>query len=220
MLTSRHEGGRPVPLLVWRLNGGVLGISSSPLGGGIGERRWVLNATVPMSYARDDPDTHLADIARGLGLDGSGAGLMTGVDVAEVVRAADGGAVVWATVGVGAPIRAAAAGDLPAARVGTINTVAYVPARLSDAALVNAVATATEAKVQALTDLGLDATGTATDAICVLCPAQGPAEPYGGPRSAWGARLARAVHRAVRAGGAADLASGVPWSEKAKAPLA
>jgi len=45
-----------------------------------------------------------------------------------------------------------------------------------------------------------DATGTATDALCVLCPDEGRAHSFGGPRSVWGARLARAVHAAVMAG--------------------
>ena len=38
--------------------------------------------------------------------------------------------------------------------VGTINMLVMVPERLSDAALVNAVATATEAKAQALAERG------------------------------------------------------------------
>jgi adenosylcobinamide amidohydrolase len=214
---TRHEDGRDIPLLAWRLAQPLLSISSAPLGGGIGERRWVLNATVPMSYDRDDPDAHLVELAAGLGLDGPGVGLLTGVDVSDMVRQTDGGVIVWTTTGLGAPIQAAAApagplGDVPAARIGTINVVAYVPARLCDAALVNAVATVAEAKVQALVELGLAATGTATDAVCVLCPPGGPAQQYAGPRSAWGARLARAVHRAVLVGGAADLAAGIPWS--------
>jgi adenosylcobinamide amidohydrolase len=75
--------------------------------------------------------------------------------------------------------------------------LAVVPARLSDAALVNAVATATEAKVQALADLGFDATGTATDAVTIACPPAGPPAAFGGPRSRWGAPLARAVHAAL-----------------------
>lgn len=74
---------------------------------------------------------------------------------------------------------------------GTINVMAILPERLSDAALVNAIATATEAKAQALRDLGVDATGTATGALCLLCPDEGRAQDFGGPRSLWGARLAR-----------------------------
>lgn len=218
ILAARAERGRDIPVLVWRPARTLLAIASGPLGGGIGERGWVINATVPMSYDRDDPDAHLMDMAHGLGLSGLGVGLLTGVDVAEVRREEDGGATVWATVGLGAPTWAAEPGRGPlperAVRVGTINIVVHAPVRLSEAALVNAVATVTEAKVQALRDLGVAGTGTATDAVCVLCPTGGPAEQYGGPCSTWGARLARATHRAVSTAGAADLAGGIPWSRR------
>ena len=81
---------------------------------------------------------------------------------------------------------------------------------MSEAALVNAVATVAEAKAQAFWELGLAATGTATDATCVICPTGGPAAAYGGPRSTWGARIARAVRQAVLAGAATSR----PWSDK------
>ncbi|WP_349881056.1 adenosylcobinamide amidohydrolase [Micromonospora sp. HUAS YX12] len=219
-LTSRSESGWDIPMLAWRADAPLLAVGSAPLGGGIGVRGWVLNATVPMSYDRDDPAAHLAELARGLDLDGPGVGLLTGVDVSEVVRRTDGGVRVWATVGLGTPVWAAAPEPAPPAvseparpaqRVGTVNIVAYVPVRLGDAALVNAVATATEAKAQAIWELGLPATGTPTDAVTVLCPADGDPAPYGGPRSAWGAPLARAVHAAVRSGGAGTV---VPWSDR------
>ena len=71
---------------------------------------------------------------------------------------------------------------------------------LRDAACVNAVMTATEAKTQAVLEAGFRATGTATDAICVAAPAAGEPEDFAGPRSLWGARIARAVHAAVHAG--------------------
>ncbi|CAM5278537.1 Adenosylcobinamide amidohydrolase OS=Streptomyces tendae OX=1932 GN=GUR47_22765 PE=4 SV=1 [Streptomyces tendae] len=77
-----------------------------------------------------------------------------------------------------------------------------LPVALSDAALVNAVMTVTEAKVQALLDAGLDCSGTPTDAVCVAVRAPRDGEDvhvFAGPRSEWGARLARAVHRAVGA---------------------
>ncbi|MEV7330658.1 adenosylcobinamide amidohydrolase [Micromonospora sp. NPDC093244] len=211
-LTSRTEDGRRVPLLVWRADVPLRAVSSGPLGGGIGLRRWVLNATVPMSYDRDDPAAHLAALAADLALDGPGVGLLTGVDVAEVVGRTDTGVRVWATVGLGIPVLAAAPTPAALAQpVGTVNIVVYVPARLADPALVNAVATATEAKAQAIMELGLPGTGTPTDSVTVLCPVDGPEAAYGGPRSAWGAPLARAVHAAVLAGGDRPV---VPWSEQ------
>jgi adenosylcobinamide amidohydrolase len=201
-LAYRVEDGVNLPLLVWRFAVPVLAVSSASLGGGIGPRHWVLNATVPGGYVRNDPEAHLAGLAAALGLDGAGVGLMTAVDTARRVTADDGGVTVVATVGLGHPTWAAAPDGSGHDSAGTINVVAFVPARLADAALVNAVATVAEAKAQALGGLGVPATGTASDATCVLCPLDGPAEAYGGPRSTWGARLARAVHAAVRAGGA------------------
>lgn len=214
VLTARPEDGRDIPLLVWRAATPLPAVSSGPLGGGIGVRHWIINATVPMSYRRDDPNAHLVELADQLDLRGPGVGLLTGVDVAEMVTGADTGVRVWTTVGLAAPIWAAAPLATAApAHVGTVNIVAFVPVRLSDAALVNAVATITEAKAQALWDLGLQATGTATDAVTVLCAPDGPVATYGGPRSEWGARLARAAHQAVRAGGDAPR-SGIPWSDR------
>jgi adenosylcobinamide amidohydrolase len=176
-------------------------IASAPHGGGLGMRRWVVNAQVPGSYARRDPDHHLGKLGVSLGLPGRGVGMLTAADVRQHGVASDGGVSVVATVGLAHPILAAAPGN--GARqplVGTINVVTSLPDRLSDSALVNAVSTATEAKVQALSELGVGGTGTATDAVCVLCPAEGRPHDFAGPRSTWGSRLARAVHAAVRRG--------------------
>ena len=197
---SRQEAGRPFPVLVWRPRSPMRMVASAPHGGGVGPRRWIVNAQVPPSYARRDPDHHLGKLGVSLGLPGRGVGMLTAADVRRVSTALDGGVEAAATVGLGHPTWAAA----PDARssvgqVGTINVVVVLPERLSDAALVNAVATATEAKAQALWDRGIAATGTATDAVCIACPDEGHPHPFGGPRSVWGARLARAVHAALSA---------------------
>jgi adenosylcobinamide hydrolase len=201
-LAHRVEAGRRWPLHVWRFGRPLRAISTGPYGGGLGERQWVLNASVPRDYDRRDPDAHIAELAAELGLTGPGAGLLTAVDVTDAAIASDTGVTVVATVGLGHPTRAAAPDEAGPLAAGTINVVAFLPAPLADAALVNAVATATEAKVQALAEAGFDATGTATDALFLACPiaGAGTVEPYGGPRSIWGARLARAVHAAVAEG--------------------
>lgn len=211
-LTHRREDGADVPLLLWRFPEPLLAASSAVLGGGAGPREWLINASVAMSYARPDPDAHLVALAVGLGLTGPGIGLLTGVDVADVVHTEDDGVQVYATVGLGAPIQAASPEPGFGHQPGTVNIVVWVPQRLADGALINAIATATEAKVQAFAELGLAATGTATDAVCVLCPLDGEPAAYGGPRSRWGAPLARAVHRAVLDGGVVHLATGRSWS--------
>ncbi|WUS35543.1 adenosylcobinamide amidohydrolase [Streptomyces sp. NBC_01255] len=216
-MLTHTEQGRAWPLLVWAPGPGVRMVSSAVLGGGIGERAWVLNAQVPPGYDRLDPVAHLGALAAGAGLEGPGVGLMTAASVENRRHATDGGAEAVVTAGIGVRGWAAVpgAGDVAAPRPGTINIVVSLPVPLTDAALVNAVATATEAKVQALVELGADASGTPTDAVCVAAPSPtgsdarawagvgvdaptgSSAEAFAGPRSLWGARLARAVHRAT-----------------------
>jgi adenosylcobinamide hydrolase len=204
----RSEHGLELAARVWRLPQPMLAISSAPLGGGLGLRQWVLNVQVPHAYDGAAPDSHLAALAAEAGARGPGVGMMTAVDVRVASTVQHEGISVDATVGViGAALWAAAPESSPddpalaAARApGTINIVVALPERLSEAALVNAIGTATEAKAQALWDAGIEGTGTATDALCVLCPPVGDAHAYGGPRSRWGGRLARVVYGAVRAG--------------------
>jgi len=214
----RDEDGLRLAMALWRPGPGWTMISSGVLGGGLGPREWVLNAQVPGLYHRMDPATHLAEIAQALGLDGPGVGLLTAAAVTGVVATEDEGVHAAATVGLRVPTWAAAprgTSDPELApigewRPGTINIVVSVPVPLSEAAFVNAVITATEAKSQAVIEAGYPATGTASDAICLAAPAAGvpaagvpaagvPAE-FAGPRSVWGARIARAVHEAVLTG--------------------
>ncbi len=198
--------GAPGPCLVWKLPAAMRGISSSIVGGGLGPISWVLNMTVDADYGRLDPDRHLLEVAQRLHLDGRGIAMMTAVDVNCYQTAQAGGVSACATVGVNRPVWAADFSEAvePDDGPGTINLIVMVPVSLSDAALVNAVATTTEAKVQALLDHGVDGTGTASDAVGVLCVADGTAEQFGGPRSTWGARIARAVYDATSAGVAAQ----------------
>jgi adenosylcobinamide amidohydrolase len=178
--------------------------STAPVGGGIGPRAWVLNVQVPDGYARRDTDVHVAEVAHALGLRGPGVGMLTAAAVERVVVAEEDGVRVEATVGLSLPVWAAAPADdaavAAAGRPGTINIVAILAVRHGDAALANVLCTVTEAKVQALADGAVPGTGTASDAVTVLCPADGPSEPFGGPRSRYGAPLARAVYAALRTG--------------------
>lgn len=217
-LDYRQEDGQRLSSLLWRFGPGWRMISSAVLGGGIGPREWVLNAQVASGYRRLDPADHL----RALGPAGPGVGMMTVAYVDRYVRRGDGGVEAVATVGLRHPTWAAAPPDAadpvlepggepvrPAGRPGrggaapvpgTINILVVVPVAMSDAALVNAVMTVTEAKTQALLETGYPGTGTASDAVCVAVPEHGPQEIFGGPRSTWGARIARAVHAAVLEG--------------------
>lgn len=186
----------------WHPGPGYRMISSGVLGGGIGSREWVLNAQVPSGYARMDPAGHLLELSSRLGLTGPGVGMLTAASVTDLVSRSDEGVSTAVTAGLRVPTWAAApagASD-PDLAPGTINIIVSVPAPLADAALVNAVMTATEAKTQAVLDAGFPGTGTATDSVCVAVPDNPGGEAFAGPRSVWGARIARAVYAAVLAG--------------------
>ncbi|MFY9782565.1 MAG: adenosylcobinamide amidohydrolase [Acidimicrobiales bacterium] len=201
VLTSRLEDDVPRDLLVWRLPRAMLCASSALVGGGVGARQWVVNAQVTSDYERVDIEEHVGELAAALELEGVGVGMLTAAEVRRSQRASDHGVEVEATVGLSHPAWAAS-DDVTSlsSPAGTINIVAFVPVRLEDGALLNALTTATEAKSQALFEAEIPATGTASDALCVLCPLDGETERFGGPRSAWGSRLARAVRNAVLAG--------------------
>lgn len=198
-----QDGAQTRPVLIWRFGAPRRVVSSAPMGGGIGVRGWIINAQVPLSYARTDVDPHLRSIGAVNRCQGDGVGMLTAASVDLVTHALDGDIHAWATVGLRIPTWAAAAPDaetVDTLHPGTINVVVTVPRRLADAALVNAVITATEAKTQALLEGGIDGSGTASDAMCIVCPIEGTVEPFGGPRSRVGASVARAVHEAVRRG--------------------
>ena len=111
--------------------------------------------------------------------------------------------MVDATVGISHPTWAAGITSTETPAVGgTINLVVQLPVGLDPGAAVNAVITATEAKAQALAARGVPGTGTATDAVTIVWPAEAAAERFAGPRSPWGTRIAQAVYQAVRAGAA------------------
>lgn len=205
-LVDRPDGAGIERFLVWRSPLRLRAASTSLLGGGIGACGWYVNASVRADYQRLDPDDHLRVLVAGLGLDGPGVAMMTAADVGRAHHGSEDGLEAVATVGLGWPTWAADAVDVgpPSWRAGTINLFVVVPATCSDAALVNLVTTATEAKAQALGDLGVDGTGTASDAIAVACMVGDVVERFGGPRSVWGGRLGRVVYDLVTRGALDD----------------
>jgi len=220
------DGDTGAPVLVWQFERRCRSLASAPFGGGLGLRSWIVNAQVAKNYARTDLDAHLGELAAQLGVSGPGVGLLTAASVTDYTSALVDGVRVDSTVGISEPAWAAPRAGAWVARraepawaeppaegtsaepaaehashtktgVGTVNIVAQVPVRLSDAALVNAVITVTEAKSQAFAYSGVAGTGTVTDAVCVVCLPDGAPEPFAGPRSYWGERLAAAAHRTV-----------------------
>lgn len=211
-LRTRLERGQQLPVVVVRFPDPMRVAASAPHGGGLGPRRWVINAQAGQSARRRDPDRHLGKLAVSLGLSGRGVGMLTPAEVGDRPVAAEDGVEVLASAHLDRPLPTAAAaeGEPMVMARGTINVLAVVPAPLSDAALVNAVATVTEAKAQALRDLGTSGTGTPTDAVTIACPHGRRQQAFGGPRSFWGSRLARAVHTTLLEGGGEDAGEAPP----------
>lgn len=185
-------------------------IGSAVLGGGLGFARSWLCATVASDYARTDPAADLRERAEAAGAPTPTVGMLTAVDVREVVCRVHGCATVHATVGVGCGIAAAGTRQPDWAPVGTINLLVQVDAPLDDPALVGAVQTVVEAKVQALAEARIPArngngfaTGTPTDAVCIAVPPGGGVA-FAGTATTVGGDIAQAVHAAVLAGALAD----------------
>lgn len=202
-LLLRDEDGAALPTLLWRFPEPVLSVSSAAAGGGLTRVRWVINAQVSHDYRRTDLDEHIAQIAAATHLAGPGVGLLTAVDVRRHHSVTVDDVTVTATVGVTDPVWAADLSATSAAQapaVGTINVVAALPTRILPGGLINLVATITEAKCQALADRKVAGTGTPSDAVTVVCPADGVADRFGGPRSECGRAAAAAAYRAIIAG--------------------
>lgn len=188
-------------VLVWRWPELRNSLASAPVGGGLERPDWALNIGVPANYSRTDLNAHASEIAGELDLMGTGLAFFTAADVALATRGVSDGVTVDATVGISQPTWAA--DKVACAKPwspGTINLVVQLPTGLDPAAAVNAVITATEAKTQALLEQGIAGTGTASDAIAVVWPADGEAASFGGPRSHWGSRIANATFDAVTSG--------------------
>jgi adenosylcobinamide amidohydrolase len=204
-LVRREEDGVELSTLLWRLPRVSRCVSTAAIGGGVSECSWVVNAQVVKGYHRSDLDVHGAEIVAALGLAGTGVVMLTAVNVISHHTVEYDGAEVTATVGVSDPTWAADPNRDPqlastSAGPGTVNVVATVPQPVAPGGLLNLIATVTEAKCQALADLAVPGTGTPSDAVTVLCPTSGTAEPFGGPRSLWGSRVACATYDAIVAG--------------------
>ena len=140
---------------VWRFDEPRLCISSAPVGGGIGLRSWIINAQVPIDYARTDLEAHVRELATVHRCEGDGVGMLTAADVNDASIAEEVAIEVCATVGVTLPTWAAAADGVARPwRPGTVNIVAT--GRDAPEALIDGADTVTEMrKVKHAYDRGI-----------------------------------------------------------------
>ncbi len=183
-------------------------VSSAVVGGGFALARAVVNLHVVGLSPCADLATRLAGFARGRGVPEPYVGLLTAAPTerATIAEEAAAGIATLAVVTAGLGNRVSSGRDAIAVWApSTINTVVVVDADPEPGALVNAVITATEAKVLALAEAGVRhpgggiATGTSTDAVVIAATARGARSRFGGPVSELGWSIASAVRRATAA---------------------
>jgi len=182
-------------------------LSSAPVGGGWTRTRKVLIHYVSRDYDCTDPVADLRIVARDLSIEEPFVGFLTAVRSHRLARATERqgslAVSVWATVGLSNATAAGLSRPVCPSRANTINLFIVIHRPLSPGAMVNAVITATEAKVAALarrgvrTPEGWIATGTSTDAVAIACPPGRGGIPYAGPVTPVGWLIARAVDRVL-----------------------
>lgn len=186
-------------------------LSSAVVNGGLTRARAVVNLRVRKNDPCLDPPGMLAEYARRAAVPAPCVGLLTSAWTQYAVQAAATGvglaALAVATVGLSNRLAAGRSPvPAPAWSPATINTIVVIDAAPTPAALVNALITATEVKALALLESGLcgpdggPVTGTSTDAIVIAATGRGPRCEFGGPLSALGWTVARAVQDAMARG--------------------
>ncbi|MEK3935840.1 adenosylcobinamide amidohydrolase [Sporosarcina sp. FSL W7-1349] len=191
-------------------------LSSAVHNAGIGSYRAFVNRSVDIHYNVDDAQAEMAAYLEQQGFQpAETVGMMTAVSTEHVeIGQYDGdfGSILVAvTAGVGNAVDVSQALTREEEqKIGTINTWVIVNGDLSDEAFVQAIITATEAKVKALHDeairdplTGTIATGTSTDSVLVAATQQGAHLPYAGTVAPLGKLVGHGVYdctvRALRA---------------------
>lgn len=194
-------------------------LSSALLGEGFGHRQHFANFHVDKHYDGHHPRDDLSRWLANRHLPVSSVAMMTAVYLhsASVTSITLDGtpdgvmALVTAGVGNAVDISVAHTSDQrlvlrTSPRIGTINTFLFVDANLTDGALVNASLSATEAKVQALREVGVKdpysgtpATGTSTDSLSIAATQQGEVTPYAGSGTLVGRAIGQVVYQATLA---------------------
>lgn len=182
--------------------------SSAVIGGGSSWKRIFVNRYVPKNYDCSDPAREMEQYLRERDVNPVEAiGMMTAVsleDAAFIERNESEFALsVMVTAGVGNAVDAAFADrhSSEVIKIGTINIWVFIDGALSEEAFVQAMMTATEAKVKALFDQKVVdpitqtlATGTSTDSLLIASTQRGECFPYAGTITKLGKAIAKAVY--------------------------
>ncbi|TFD92922.1 adenosylcobinamide amidohydrolase [Jeotgalibacillus sp. R-1-5s-1] len=181
-------------------------LSSAVIGAGLGWYHHFVNRHVPMDYECDDSYEDMVRYAAHNGWNPADTvGMMTAVKVEDVIirEYEDNGlsVVIAVTAGVGNAVDVSLSYERERqATIGTINSWIFINGKLSDEAFIQAMMTATEAKVKALQNAdvkdpltGTLATGTSTDSALVAATQTGPFVQYAGSITPLGKMIGKGI---------------------------
>lgn len=181
-------------------------MSSGIIGSGFGWHNTFINRHVEKNYRSQNYREEMAGFVKEKGFDPlKTVGMMTAVKMENTVYARyeqdDTSIFVVVTAGTGNAVDVAEGmAHEFAYQPGTINTWVFVNGRMSEEAFIQAIMTATEAKVKALTELlvkdhvtGTAATGTSTDSMLIAATQQGTYHEFAGTITPLGRLIGKAV---------------------------
>ncbi|OES45158.1 adenosylcobinamide amidohydrolase [Domibacillus iocasae] len=186
-------------------------LSSGVIGAGWGWRSTFVNRHVDQNYNMDNFEEEAAAYFEENGFDlNETVGMMTAVKMEDAAwrkeTKEDVSVFVVATAGVGNAVDVTQPRGSWKEKVtpGTINIWVFVNGKLSEEAFVQGLMTATEAKVKALADAGVQdpktgtiATGTSTDSMLIAATQRGAYQQFAGSITPLGIAIGRAVYVAV-----------------------
>jgi len=182
-------------------------LSSAVLGGGFTFSNTIIILQVPNNYDGTRPEEDLLKICQKLGVNNNAVGFMTAADIKKVLTISTENvnkirAISIVTAGTSNAVIAGESihkeTNCLNNRIGTINIISVLNVPLQKTGLVNAIITMTEAKTAAMLELGIEATGTTTDAVAIATPI-GNGYKYAGTATDIGIAIAKSVKNAVTA---------------------
>lgn len=187
-------------------------LSSAIIGAGFGWDKVFINRHVSKNFIIDDVEYEYKQFLQKMGIDHEETiGMMTAAILEdacfETIEEDDFSIFVVVTAGISNAVDASKAylQDDSFISIGTINTWIFIDGKLSEAAFLQAMITATEAKVKALQEEEVKdpvtktiATGTSTDSIMIATTQTGRSFPYAGTITPIGRNIAKAVFTATK----------------------
>jgi adenosylcobinamide hydrolase len=167
---------------------------STGIDGGRRRVKAILNHEVSKDFDHDDPIKYMDAVASKIGLERPYFSFLTAVHMENLCVVRDQQVTAFITAGVSNPCHDSMAG--------TINVILIIHGRMSEGAMASAIITATEAKAKALFEMGLDFTGTTTDAVAVLADGRATeaCEPAYFEYSGTGTDIGESIYRCVKKG--------------------